>query len=104
MHSSDQMGNTMKIMNPRGRVFYCQGVLLAVVFLSGPAYARDEALWSEVKTLRDERERKMPYLDKDLIAAEIKPDKIFKKEAFITGTAKSLDDLIERALETHTEA
>ncbi len=94
----------MKSMNPPARVFSCLGVLLAVAFLSGPAYARDETLWSEVKTLRDERERKMPYLDKDIIASEIKPDKIFKKEAFITGTTKTLDDLIERALETDTKA
>lgn len=59
----------------------------------------------EVKILRNERIKKMPYLDKALIRAEITPQKVAAKQRFVAASqAKNLKDITQRAVELYTPA
>lgn len=70
--------------------------------------AQDEALQDavqkQVRSLRQERSRAMPYLDRVYIGTTITPAKIQDKEAFLKGGPKGLNDLISRAEAVHTQA
>lgn len=70
--------------------------------------AREEAIKktvdSQVKALREERYREMPYLDRMYIQTTITPRKIQEKEEFLQGGPKNLNDLIVRAQSVHSKA
>ena len=59
----------------------------------------------EVKILRAQRAKKMPYLDKAIIRSEITPQKVAEKQKFVSSSrARDLNDLIQRAVELYTPA
>ena len=59
----------------------------------------------EVKILRSQRAKKMPYLNKAIIRSEITPQKVVEKQKFVASPqAKNLNDLIQRAVELYTPA
>lgn len=64
----------------------------------------DIALKDQVKILREQRQQQMPYLDEAAIREEINVNKLESRREFASGGAKSLDDLLERAVEVHTPA
>ena len=74
----------------------------------GEDKARTEALeksvGTQVEAMRSERAREMPYLDRVYIRTSITPMKIQKKEEFLNGGAKDLQELIRRAMSVHTQA
>ncbi len=59
---------------------------------------------TNVQSLRDERSREMPYLDKIFIRSSITTERSQRRNEFLQGGPKTLQDLIRRALETHTQA
>ncbi len=63
-----------------------------------------DALKDKVKTLREERQARMPYLSKAFIHESITPEKIRATEAFSGGGPKSLDDVLKRAVGVYTPA
>ena len=68
------------------------------------AITMDEALKDQVKRLRKERQKQMPYLNKATLREKINAEKLRQRRQFGSGGAKSLDDLLERAVEVHTPA
>ena len=59
----------------------------------------------EVKILRAQRAKKMPYLNKAIIRSEITPQKVAEKQKFVSSPqARNLNDLIQRAVELYTPA
>ncbi len=78
------------------------GVLLILGAFS--AFAQKDPAVTEVNALRQEREVKMPYLDKGYIQSEINIPKIRDKKAFLLGNEKSLQDMIRRATAVYTPA
>jgi len=66
--------------------------------------ALENAVEQQVQAMRDERAREMPYLDKVYIRTSITPLKVQKKEEFLKGGSKDLQDLIVRAKSVHTQA
>lgn len=59
----------------------------------------------EVKILRSQRAKKMPYLNKAIIRSEITPQKVAEKQKFVSSPqARDLNDLIQRAVELYTPA
>lgn len=59
----------------------------------------------EVKILRAQRAKKMPYLNKSIIRSEITPQKVAEKQKFVSAAqARNLNDLIQRAVELYTPA
>lgn len=66
--------------------------------------AMQEALEQQVKAARVERSTRMPYLDKIYIQSEITPLEIQRKEVFLQGGPKNLQDLVERAKSVSTTA
>ena len=58
----------------------------------------------EVKILRRERRKKMPYLDKGFMNEKISPKTIKGRQNFELKKKKVLKDLIDRALEVYTPA
>lgn len=88
---------------------------LSLLFLTGTAVLAGEAnvppiqiekktVKDQVKILRDERIRKMPYLDKSYIRKTINSNKVKNELEFILDTSKSLSDVIDRAIQVHTPA
>ncbi len=61
-----------------------------------------KSLREEVKTLRHERREQMPYLDRAYIRSSIHKDLVKEKQAFISKERKTLQDLIDRAIQVHT--
>ncbi len=66
--------------------------------------ALEKVVGQQVEAMRDERSQEMPFLDRIYIRTSITPIKIQKKEEFLSGGAKSLQDLILRAKAVHTQA
>lgn len=64
----------------------------------------DLALKDQVKRLREARQRQMPYLSKDAIREKININKLQSRQQFTAQGSKSLDDLLERAVQVHTPA
>ncbi len=62
------------------------------------------SLQDQVKVMRLDRYQKMPYLDRDIVRAEINPEKIKEKSEFLSGKEKHLQDLISRAVRVYTPA
>src|SRR5687767_6663352 len=59
----------------------------------------------EVRLLRSERAKKMPYLNKALIRAEITPQKVAEKQKFVAARqGKNLNEVIDRAITLFTPA
>lgn len=71
---------------------------------SEAAITMDLALKDQVKRLREARERQMPYLSKAAIREKINIEKLQSRQQFTTQGSKSLDDLLERAVQVHTPA
>lgn len=61
-------------------------------------------LREEVKILRAERRKKMPYLDKGYVKERINKKTVQAREAFEEKGNKTLNDLIERAMKVYTPA
>ncbi len=66
--------------------------------------AMDQALEYQVRAMREERQRQMPYLDRMYIKTSITPLKVQRREEFLRSGAKDLPDLIQRAKSVHTQA
>ncbi len=66
--------------------------------------ALEDAMQQQVESMRDERAREMPYLDRVYIQTSITPLMAAKKEEFLNGGAKDLSELIARARSVHTQA
>lgn len=66
--------------------------------------ALEKAVDQQVEAMRAERANEMPYLDRTYIQTTITPLKIQKKDEFLGGGAKDLQDLIVRAQSVHTQA
>ncbi len=66
------------------------------------AITMDLALKDQVKRLREEKERQMPYLNKATIREKINVHKLKSRQKFSTSGPKSIDDLLERAVQVHT--
>jgi outer membrane protein TolC len=58
----------------------------------------------EVKVLRAERRKKMPYLDRGYLRETVSPKAVQAKQSFIEKREKALDDVIVRALSVYTPA
>lgn len=58
----------------------------------------------EVKILRAERRKKMPYLDKGYVKETIDPKKIQAKQVFTEGGEKTLKEIVARAENVYTPA
>lgn len=71
---------------------------------SDAAITMDLALKDQVKQLRAKRERQMPYLNKATIREKINVRKLRSRQEFSSGGSKSLDDLLERAVQVYTPA
>ena len=86
--------------------------ILFIFFLSSFSYplkAQPEqkvqnAIPDQMKVLRQERYEKMPYLDKEIIRADIHPDKVKERLNFRSGKGKTLHDLIGRSIQVYTPA
>lgn len=76
--------------------------------MAAPSMAPDQLtkqdIRAQVKTLRQERVEQMPYLDRSYIRADINEDSVRQKIQFAANSGGSLEDLIVRAVETHTPA
>lgn len=59
------------------------------------------AVKSEVSLLREEREREMPFLSRGVVRELIDAEQVRQRLYFVEGDAKKLQDLINRAIETH---
>ena len=68
------------------------------------AKALAKAVRDQVETMRAERSREMPYLDKVYIRTTITPLKVQQKDEFLSGGPKDLQSLILRAQAVHTQA
>jgi hypothetical protein len=66
--------------------------------------ALENAVQQQVETLRAERAKEMPYLDRVYIRTTITPLKVEQTDAFLSGGSKTLQDLIVRAKSVHTQA
>lgn len=64
----------------------------------------DIALKDQVKRLREAKQRQMPYLNKASIKEEININKLRSQQEFTSRGSKTLDDLLERAVQVHTPA
>jgi len=58
----------------------------------------------EVKILRAERRKKMPYLDRGFVKETVNRKTVQSEEAFAQQTSKALQAVVERAVEVSTEA
>lgn len=58
----------------------------------------------EVKILRAERRKKMPYLDKGYVKETLNPEKFQAKQSFLTAGEKNLKEVIARAADVYTPA
>jgi outer membrane protein TolC len=65
---------------------------------------RSVAIREEVKRLREERRDQMPYLDRGYIKGAVNRKSVLEKRAFEAKKKKTLEEVIERALEVHTPA
>lgn len=77
--------------------------LSVFALVSGSAFSKDE-LTQEVNALRQQRELKMPYLDKEIIRTEINVSKIRDKKDFLSAGSKDMQALIDRAVAAYTPA
>jgi outer membrane protein TolC len=66
--------------------------------------AMNDALKQQVRAMRDERQKQMPYLDRMYIRAAITPIKVQQKDAFLRSGPKDLSSLILRAKSVHSQA
>lgn len=66
--------------------------------------ALEDAVKDQVGVMRAERTKEMPYLDRVYIRTSITPLKMEQKEEFLSGEAKTLQDLIVRAQSVHTQS
>ncbi len=64
----------------------------------------EDAIKDKVRTLREDRARKMPYLSKSAIRQSISPEKIRARERFSQGGSKNLDQVLKRAVSVYTPA
>lgn len=91
--------------------------LFIAVLLASPLYAQRDAtltvshdeltqqsIRDRVKVLRNERYEKMPYLNKGYINSTIYPQKIIQKTNFVSSGAKTIKDVIGRAIQVSTPA
>ena len=65
---------------------------------------QEKTVDQQVTALREDRSKKMPYLDRVYIQTRITPLKIQKKAEFLSGGPKDLEDLILRAESVSSKA
>ena len=63
-----------------------------------------EAIRERVAVLRSQRIEKMPYLDKAFIRSAVGEKNVMERESFVSSGPKSLDDMIERAIQSYLPA
>jgi len=66
--------------------------------------SRSFPIGEEVKILRAERRRRMPYLDRRSVKDEINRKTVQEEQAFVQQPSKALSSLLARAVEVSTEA
>jgi outer membrane protein TolC len=88
------------------RKYFYIGILLfaAAISVSGTVSAKDDSISNEVQLMRQDRQIKMPYLDKGIIRSEINSQKIKDRKNFLAAGSKDLEMLIERAIAAYTPA
>lgn len=89
---------------PWGTGLALAGTLFVFSVTPQAAFAKDDAVAQEVTALRQERQIKMPYLDKGIIRSEISASKIRDKNSFLSLSSKDLQTLIDRAVNSYTPA
>lgn len=71
------------------------------VMIAETAYNKS-AVRSQVKDLRAQRQSEMPFLSKGIVRDLIDSEQVRQRLYFVEGDTKKLQDLINRAIESHT--
>ncbi len=72
--------------------------------IAGQEELTREAIRERVAVLRSQRIEKMPYLDKAFIRAAVGEKNVVERESFVSSGPKSLEDMIQRAIQSYLPA